>query len=38
MKQMPVYLVVDEDQRYLARYATEAKATDRGAIVHIGGE
>ena len=34
-KTLPVYLVVDEDQRILGRYATQAMATDRGAIVHV---
>ena len=38
MKRMPVYLVVDEDQRYLGRYATQAKASDRGAVVYFGGD
>lgn len=38
MKALPVYLVVDEDQRILGRYAIEAKATDRSATVRIRAE
>jgi|GEM_PF-2813005 len=38
MKSLPVYLVVDEDQRYLWRFSNEAKAADRGATVRIGGQ
>ncbi|MEO8938476.1 MAG: hypothetical protein ABI277_05805 [Burkholderiaceae bacterium] len=34
-KKLPVYLVVDEDQRILGRYAIQARATDRGATVHV---
>lgn len=35
MKKLPVYLVVDEDQRILGRYAMQPRATNRGAIVHV---
>ena len=38
MKALPVYLVVDEDQRYLGRYATQAMPTHRAATIHLGGE
>lgn len=34
IERLPVYLVVDEDQRILGRYAIERRATDRGAVVH----
>ncbi len=38
MRRMPIYLVIDEDQRFLGRFALEPKALARGATVRIGGE
>ena len=35
MKHLPVVLVIDEEQRFLGRYAIEAMPTDRKAIVHV---
>ena len=34
-RKLPVYLVIDEDQRILGRYAIEAMPKDRGAVVHV---
>ena len=34
MQKLPVYLVIDEDQRILGRYAIEPMPAGRGAVVH----